>query len=485
MKLKSLTFMKESKMKRLMKVFGVAVLAGTLLVLPLPNSSAAAHWSANSRFTLARYHSNGSLDTAFGSNGQVLTSFIIPTFPTDCLGTNSPGAEAYAMAIVPQNLPDAGKIVVAGRAHVGSGHQIALARYNTDGSPDRYFGRCGTGQVLTNFPTSLDEGAYAVAIDASGRIVVAGYAYVSISEGDRYRFALARYDSEGRPDNSFGSSGQVITTFPSSTDASAEAIAIDASGRIVVAGSAWFEDNYRFALARYRSNGSLDTAFDTDGKVLTTFPSSRDAGANAIAITAGGKIVVAGYAMVDPDGKNRFALARYHSNGSLDITFDTDGKVLTTFPNSTDQVAEDLAIDANGRIVVAGLACVGGSCTQNGSRQFALARYHGYGSLDKSFDGDGRALTNFSGADEGASAIAIGASGRIVAAGWALVGGSNRQIALARYNSSNGSLDNYFGAGGKVLTNFPASKAEAAEALAIDASGRIVVAGWAEPDLDN
>jgi uncharacterized delta-60 repeat protein len=290
--------------------------------------------SGISDFALARYNTDGSLDTAFDGDGKVTTDFA--------------GLSDEANAI---SIQGDGKIVAAGVARIGlNGPQdFALARYNTDGSLDTTFG--GDGKVTTDFAGANDQ-AHAVAIQGDGKIVAAGLAGSD--------FALARYNTDGSLDTTFGGDGKVTTDFAGPTD-QAHAVAIQGDGKIVAAGFAG--SDFDFALARYNTDGSLDTTFGGDGKVTTDFAGSgsRDE-AHAVAIQGDGKIVAAGLAVVS--GIFDFALARYRADGSLDTIFSGDGKVTTDFAGDFD-VANGVVIQANGRIVAAGFA----------GDDFALARY--------------------------------------------------------------------------------------------------------------
>ncbi len=318
------------------------------------------------------------------------------------------------------------------------------------------------GKVTTDFAGGEDSAA-AVAIQADGKIVVAGFA----TETGNRNFALARYNTNGSLDNTFDTDGKVTTDF--SGDDSAAGVAIQADGKIVAVGVTGVVTD--FALARYNTNGSLDNTFDTDGKVTTDFDGDAD-GAAAVKIQADGKIVAAGQA-TDVLGNRNFGLARYNTNGSLDNTFDTDGKVTTDFAGSLDQ-AFALAIQADGKIVAAGLALPG--------PDFALARYNTNGSLDTGFDTDGKVTTDFAGESDVAFGVAIQANGKIVAAGLASVAGDSN-FGLARYNT-NGSLDNTFSVDGKVTTDF-GSGINQAFGVAIQPDGKIVAAGETSTgDLD-
>ncbi len=232
-----------------------------------------------------------------------------------------------------------------------------------------------------------------LAIQPNGKIVVAGQAY-NPNTGNT-DFALARYNSNGSLDNSFDGDGKLTTDFFGSDDY-ASSLAIQPNGKIVVAGQTYNPNTFNsdFALARYNSNGTLDNSFDGDGK-LTGFYLAGNTKFTAIALQTDGKIVVAGQAYNPNTGNYDFALARYNSNGSLDNSFDGDGKLTTDF-NGYDDYATSLAIQTNGKIVVAGQA----HNNNTGYSDFALARYNSNGTLDNSFDGDGKLTTDFVGSDD-------------------------------------------------------------------------------------
>ncbi|HQH86392.1 MAG TPA: tandem-95 repeat protein, partial [Anaerolineaceae bacterium] len=212
----------------------------------------------------------------------------------------------------------------------------------------------------------------------------------------------------------------------------AHAVAVQADGKIVAAGYTENGSTYDFALARYNSDGSLDTTFSGDGLLTTDFGSDSDY-ACAVALQADGKIVAAGSA--DNGSNTDFALARYNPDGSLDITFSGDGKLTNDFGSGYDH-AQAVAVQADGKIVAAGYA-------SNGSNDdFALARYNPDGSLDTTFSGDGLLTTAFGSGNDGADAVAVQADGKIVAAGSAY-NGSNLDFALARYTVVDGGSFTY------------------------------------------
>jgi uncharacterized delta-60 repeat protein len=346
------------------------------------------------------YAQPGSLDLSFDNDGIVTTAF----------GNNTD--QGYSVAIQSD-----GKIVVAGYSYNGSDYDFALVRYNADGSLDNSFD--SDGKITTAIGNGDDLG-FSVGIQSDGRIVVAGKS----SNGSNDDFALVRYNTDGSLDNSFDSDGKVTTAIGSSNDIG-NSIVIQSDGKIVVTGSSYNGSNSDFALVRYNADGSLDNTFDSDGKVTTTIGSGNDYGAS-VAIQSDGKIVVAGSSF---NGSNYdFALVRYDTDGSLDNTFDSDGKV-TTAIGSGDDKGSSVAKQSDGKIMVAGL-------TYNGSDfDFALVRYNIDGSLDNTFDSDGKVTTAIGSGDDMGLSVAKQNDGKIVAAGYSN-NGSNNDFALVRYNGS-------------------------------------------------
>ena len=344
------------------------------------------------------------------------------------------------------------RIVVAGDRWNGTEYDIGLARYQPGGIRDTSFGL--SGQTVTDLGNS-DEAANAVAIQSDGKIVVAGYRYDK--KNDRTDFLVVRYNEDGKRDGRFGENGVATTTFGLDNSA-ANAIAMQSNGKIVVAGSAFIgagNNNY-FALARYKQDGTPDSSFGSDGKVTTDF--GVDAVACSVAIELDGKIVVAGYS--GGFQPNDFTMTRYKSNGTLDSSFGANGKVFTDFGGP--EQGRSLAIQADGKILLAG----------NAINDFGLARYKPNGSLDSAFGINGKVVTDL-GNDwsEEASSVALQADGKIVVAGT-----SYSKFAVVRY-LRNGQLDNSFGRKGKVLTDVGHGGA-ACQSLALQPDGKIVTAGY-------
>jgi uncharacterized delta-60 repeat protein len=275
--------------------------------------------AGNTVFALARYNPNGGLDPAFGTGGLVTTDF---------------GSTDQAFAVA---LQGDGKIVTAGRR----GSDVIVARYNANGSVDSSFGST-TGRVITNFGAT--EQALALVLQPDGKIVVAGRTNKPAPSGN-FDFALARYEASGTLDLTFGTAGLVTTDFGGSVDR-AFAMALQPDGKLVVVG----DSDANFALARYDSNGSLDASFGAGGKVITSFGGTDQA--SAVILQPDGKLVVAG--QTDTGISIDFALARYMPDGSLDGTFGSGGRVTTNFTGNSDDLGSAVVLQSDGKIVVGG-----------------------------------------------------------------------------------------------------------------------------------
>lgn len=317
-------------------------------------------------FALARYNVDGTPDGTFGDDGTVMTSF---GDPADCY------THAEAAALQPD-----GKIVVAGEASCpqdGIDDRFAIARYDTDGALDRSFS--DDGMVMTNFTRQRDK-LTDVEVQPDGKIVAGGTAAYWMVETDvlESRAALARYNPDGTLDSTFGRDGKVTTSFhsrrcPGSNES--YDLEIQPDGRIVQGGnaacaaSAGDPPHPRWALSRYRPNGTLDRTFGRNGRVVTIFSDTTwgDGMGGGIAIQANGKIVAAGSTARHA---SRFMLVRYRADGRLDPRFGDDGRVQTVFgtgPGCASGGWGGLAIQADRRIVASG----GGGCL----RSFVIARF--------------------------------------------------------------------------------------------------------------
>lgn len=500
-----------------------------------PNGKIVVAGVTNNDFAVARYNSDGSLDTSFGTGGIVTIDFA--------------GHDDRATSVVIQ--PD-GMIIVAGVSINGGSGDFAVARLDALGNLDTSFDT--DGKVTTDFGGG-DDRANSAALQPDGKIVLAGFA--GIAGGTD--FAVARYNTDGSLDPNFDADGRVTTDFVGSTvaftNSSATALADSATtiSTIPVNRSVFIADlNVNINIAHPNAN-DLDivlrhvpsntsivlvndvasgganfqaTSFDDEAAVgindpaniapytgffrpvgslaafdgfdaqgdwqleltddtgnavtgvlqqwtLLITPATIDQG-NAVAIQLDGRIVVAG--ATDAGEDNDFALVRYNADGSLDTTFDTDGMVTTDFSTSNDAANAVAVQRITGRIVAAGKSDSGG-----GGDNFALANYASDGSLNTSFSGDGKVTSDFASGNDQAFGVRFQSNSKIVVAGVADATGDN-DFALALFKL-DGSFDSSFGTGGMVLTDFASSSNDQAFAIALQSDGKIVAAGSSGNDF--
>ncbi len=359
---------------------------------------------------------------------------------------------AYSVA-----LQSDGMIVVAGTCSNGVDYDFCLARYLANGALDTNFN--GTGKVITAIGNGND-GAYSVALQPDGKIVVAG----SCLNGSTYDFCLARYVASGALDLSFNGTGKVITAIGSGTDA-AYSVALQPDGNIVVAGRCFGGTGIDFCLARYLANGVLDASFGSNGTVITAIGSGDDV-ARGLALQPDGKLVVAGYCA---NGTTYdFCLARYLASGTLDVSFNGFGTVITPI-GTGDDYAISLALQPDGKIIVAGV------CSNGANSDFCLARYLANGTLDTSFGSTAKVITPIGSGNDYGYSVVLQPDGKIVVAGYCS-NGANIDFCLARY-LANGTLDTSFGSTGKVITAIGSGN-DVANSAALQPDGKIVVAGY-------
>ena len=402
----------------------------------------------------------GELDVTFGVGGVLTTNFG---------GTYD---WAYATAVQPD-----GRILAAGVSNAMGTYDFALARYTPDHTLDPSFG--DRGIVTTDFGQSYDW-AYSLALQPDGRIVVGGVSDVGGSKG----FALARYQPDGHLDRSFGHDGVVDERLPSLSTDVIHGLALQPDGRIVAAGVT-FEDRVTlqpqgdFMLSRYLPDGQVDPSFGVGGTVKTDFDGGSYDEPYALALQRDGRIVVAGYTTNAPSreilfGADNLALARYLDNGLLDETFGHEGKTVVD-AGSLDEEFRAVALTADGKIVAAGFT--------NGERggDMLVARFTRNGILDQSFGlHQGYTATDFGSRSERLSGLVLQPDGRIVAGGQvALAEGAD--FAVVRYDSQ-GRLDSTFGRNGLAVADFR-GREDRVQAVTLQPDGKIVAVGISEADF--
>ncbi|MGB8342425.1 MAG: delta-60 repeat domain-containing protein [Chthoniobacterales bacterium] len=398
----------------------------------------------------------GALDSSFGRGGRVTSDFQ---------GSND---FAYAVALQPD-----GKIVTAGIRFVGiaaEGGDFLITRYNPDGTLDRRFGQ--RGHVITDF--GLTELAAAIAVQPDGKIIAAGGTY-DIFPFLGGQFALARYNSNGSLDPTFGIGGLVRTTF-NSEGCFASAIVLQADGKIIVAGTKYIHvtsdqsSDTDFGLARYNSDGSLDSTFGVGGEVATDFNGGND-DALSVLLQPDGRIVAVGDATSIANFYD-FALTRYLPDGTIDTTFGNLGKVESDFGAANLDQARSAVLQSDGKIVAAGT-----TVTRNGLDQlFAVVRYNSDGSQDAAFGNGGLATVDFGSFLQSARSVLIQSDGKLIAVGYPDTESSDSDFLTARLNT-DGTLDSSFGVGGKVRTSF-GNLNGGANAAVLQPDGKIVAVGF-------
>jgi uncharacterized delta-60 repeat protein len=343
-------------------------------------------------FGLARFNINGTIDTSFSSDGKVITPF------------GGLFAMAYSGA-----LQSNGKIIAVGET--GSSAQHVVVRYLTNGTLDNTF---GTGGKYIGGGGQL----FSTAVQSDKKIIGAGQSGMN--------FSLLRLDTTGILDNTFGTSGEVITNFPGAYTG-IQSIVLQPDQKIVASG-AYYDFTYnKFALARYNTNGTLDTTFGTDGKVVTAVGNSLDR-ANALAIQNDGKILVTGssrYSTYD-----QFATIRYNSNGTIDNSFGTNGIVKTRITNNDQAYA--IILQNDGKILVTGYATDTNTFVDYA---FVTVRYNTNGTLDNSFGSSGKVLTMIGNSGNNARSIALQSDGKIIVAGNSNYGTNVDFTAVRYYNN--------------------------------------------------
>ncbi len=382
-------------------------------------------------FNLNLEPSAGTLDTTFNPAGTPPGTVQYPTLSGTSLALQADG-----------------KVVIAGFT-LPFPFNFALVRYTATGALDPSF---GTGGLVT---TSIGTASLIsnIIVQPDGKLVAVGSAVI----GGNEIFAIARYNTDGTLDASFGTGG-IVTTAIGLSGSDAFDVVLQTDGSIVVAGRTITP--FEFAVARYTSAGVLDATFGTGG-IVTTAIGIADV-ATCVTLQADGKIVVGGSSATSA---NQFAIVRYKTNGSLDTTFGGTGIVTTTI--GTDSNIVDITMQATtGKIIAVGSTTAGGG-------SFAIARYNLDGSLDATFGVNG-IVTTAIGSGANGFGVAIQQNGKIV------VSGSSQQPAttftLARY-TINGTLDTTFGSGGIVLTPYTGSNPSGAYKVAIQKNGKIVAAG--------
>lgn len=433
---------------------------------------------ANSAFAAA-----GDLDPTFGVQGR---NFVTVFNSQPVFGNHN-----IAEDIVVQ--PD-GKILVSGSAWIiPNGDDFVILRFNPDGQLDSTFADNGIFRFAYGPVTDRLNG---IAIQPDGKIVAAGQGQQGNTPDTAW--VVIRLNPNGTFDPTFGTNGIVTTNFFSSLDEATE-VAIQPDGRIVATG--WVTQGgvnngstYDFAAARYLPNGSLDPSFGSGGTAFIDF--GRGDIAQDSVLQPDGKIVLTGFVAVQTSSIHYdFGVARFNADGTIDSTFGNNGRVTTPIGTDLDELARSIAIAPGGKLVVTGELYNPSDGTNPGHRDVATVRYNPNGSIDTSFDGDGKFVYDSNQGDrsEGSDDVVVQPDGKILLAAKshlrteAVQGGSvsHTELMVMRL-LPNGGLDSTFDNDGIAMTDFgmfapPPSvrTGDRGKAIALQPDGKIVVAGEA------
>lgn len=388
-------------------------------------------------FMLARYNSDGSLDTTFADNGYKFVHVA---------GANDYG---YAMAVA----ADDSIFMGGGTDNLSDQEFHSLgAKYSQDG--DLSF----TGVDPSSTWNYIND---VVIKAADGKVVTCGL--VSLSTDDA---AVSRTNPDGTPDTTFGGGlGGVTTDINGNADEGWQC-AVLPDGKILVVAESEGATITNFILLRYNIDGTLDETFDGDG-ILTTSFSDWDF-SYALEIQPDQKIIVAGNSWNETQNNFDFAVARYNPNGSLDSTFSSDGKLTTHFG---EEDLYDIALDGEGNIILAGV--VDGT--------FALVKHNNTGDLDTTFGNGGLVTNGFSGTESAAYSVMVLPDGQIIAAGYVFRGSTN-DIAVAIYNP-DGTLDPTFGSNGSMTLDLGYGNDYIYD-IATQSDGSIILGGYGNTGYD-
>ncbi|MGB4849270.1 MAG: hypothetical protein WBP41_15200, partial [Saprospiraceae bacterium] len=350
-------------------------------------------------FVIARYTSNGILDSSFNQSGIRVIDFF--------------GKLDYCYAMV---LQSDGKILLTGiTTTLSNARKTAVVRLLEDGSFDDTF---GTNGISINDPDNKTENPIAIMYQNDGKIIVAGSFSVNAAPSI---CALFKYNENGTPDQSFGDHGLATATVPDSYNPAFGIIQHD--GKIITGGFR-LGNNTEIIMLRFSPQGTIDSTFGSNGIVNTKY-ANEDHFAYSVVLQPDHKILVVDGTTIA--GKRDFGMLRYNENGALDSTFGTYGRVVTAF-SSGSNTAHAISIQDDQKILLAGFL---GTTPQH---NFALARYTSDGILDAGFGNGGKIITDF-GNDDLAFRMAVQADKKIVLAGHSIDNAGNDDFAIARYLS--------------------------------------------------
>jgi len=381
----------------------------------------------------------GTLDPSFSADGKLTASLT------------TANNTASAIAVQPDS-----KIIVAGSVVNTADADFGVTRYNPDGTLDLTFNT--TGKALADFNNTFDH-CSGMVVQTDGKIVLGGYT----DNGNGFDYALARFNSNGTPDATFGIGGK--KTAHLGTTAFANAMALQADGKILIAGFASGPSSNLLTVARFLTDGASDTDFGNGGKIMV--PVGADAAiANAIAVQPDQKIVVAGQVMNGALLHWESLLSRFNPDGTPDVDFGEQGHAVVQAP-AKDYMVNAIAIQPDGKIITAGV-----TSTSPATSKTTLARYLPDGTLDLGFAQDGIGIVSLGAlANQPKSVVLL--EGKIIVGGSLKLGNADR-FALASFEM-NGLPSTAFGDNG--VTTTTVGLQDGINAIAVCPDGKIAACG--------
>lgn len=408
----------------------------TALYDPAPDPETGFYTHVSDRIALARYTNIGLPDKSFDGDGKVITNIHTNDLTSNLLALQTDG-----------------KFIVAGSDTTG----LSLARYTSSGVKDNTY-------AFANKLVNADKSYFAVrslAIQADNKIVLGGLWYNTTAQKD---FVIIRFTTSSTLDKTFNSTGIQKTDFKGYNDYNTS-LAIQNDGKIVAGGFASNGVSYAFATSRYNINGSVDNSYNADGKQMT-YHGSGDLRTTALSVQEDQKIVLVGFTFLSNGFSTNTLIVRYNADGTLDKTFNKTGGLIYEFKTGN-TVFTASVVQPDGKLISVGY-------TLNGTIfNYLVVRYKTNGTLDSTFSGDGIQITNLNVYQYVKPGVALQKDGKIILSG-STGDYFNRDFTLIRYNA-NGSLDNTFSGDGILISDF--GKAEGANAVTVQADGKIVMVG--------
>jgi len=401
---------------------------------------------------LVRYKTDGTLDNSFSDDG---------------ITTINLGGDVRGTCVV--EMPD-GKILAGGSQGDQSNRDFIMFKFNSDGSLDMTFGT--NGRVVTDFGSSNDI-ASNILLTPEGKILMTGTVFGSVNKG----FSAARYHSDGILDISFDGDGKV--SFEIGSEDFCASSVLQPDGKIILFGETFLSENVDFAAIRCNEDGTLDSNFGVNGKVVTDLGTDNDVGFS-LALQEDNKILATG--QTDVGLQRKLAVVRYLEDGSLDNTFGVGG-IASLFLGEL-IYGNSVSIQKDGKVLVAGTTI----SPSSGDEEISLVRLNTEGSFDNTFGTNGIVNTDIGGesSSDFSKCIALQSDSKILVGGTAFFPGTNSEFTLARYLSGFGLGVNDFSILDDVLLVYPNPIVEStvieytltnAETISIDLydiSGRLV-----------